>query len=91
MSSALSMRLKKLERHSTAADPFTYLNDDELEALIAEVDRRIEAATGMPAAEYADILAARTEKQEPLPDGLLEAVVWEFITARRAAEVAHVQ
>ena len=89
MSSVLSMRLKKLERQRPA-DPFARLSDEDLEAMMADVDRRIETETGMPVREYANMLADRMERKEPLPHALQECVVWEFVKATRKQEAAHV-
>ena len=89
MSSILSLRLKKLERQRPV-DPFARLSDEDLEAMLADVDRRIETETGMPVRQYADMLAGRIERKEHLPHALQECVVWEFVKATRKQEVAHV-
>lgn len=93
MSSILSTRLRRLERSPALADPYAHLSDDQLMARIEEIDREIEAATGMSAQAYARMLDARMQDGETLPDGISEVDGRSFVAALRnldAVGLAHV-
>jgi len=94
MTNMLSMRLRRLERSPALADPYTHLSDDQLGDRIKEIDRAIEAASGMSVQAYARMLEARMLDRELLQDGISEADGRRFIAAIRnldEVEPAHVR
>lgn len=81
MTNMLSMRLRRLERSPALADPYAHLSEDQLVDRIKEIDREIEAATGMSVQAYARMLEARMFNRKPLPDGISEADGRRFVAA----------
>lgn len=83
MTNMLSMRLRRLERSPALADPYAHLSEDQLVDRIKEIDREIEAATGMSVQAYVWMLEAKVQDREPLPDGVSEAEGRRFVSAFR--------
>lgn len=91
MSNVLSTRLMRLERSPALADPYAHLSEDQLVDRIKEIDREIEAATGMSVQAYARMLEARMRDRDLLPDGISEADGRSFVAAiRNLDEVGHI-
>ncbi|WP_425416128.1 hypothetical protein [Oricola indica] len=67
--SSIETRLQRLERKTDTAKPYAHLTDDELEAQLAELNRKIfeTIGEGNPDAGYAIF---RDWCDEPIPDSL---------------------
>lgn len=87
MTNMLSMRLRRLERSPALADPYAHLSDDQLAVRIEEIDRDLEAATGMSVQAYASMMEARMRDRELLQDGISEADGRRFVAAIRNLDV----
>ncbi|MEQ1941490.1 hypothetical protein ABMA32_03610 [Mesorhizobium sp. VNQ89] len=62
-------------------NPFDEFTDEEIEAAMASLDAAIEAATGMPAAEYAQQLQRDIDAGKPSP--LDDASVHAFLASMK--------
>jgi hypothetical protein len=72
MSSALSMRLARLEKRASVSDPLQLLTDEELQEAMDAINAQIEARVGMPADEFC---------QAPMGESLSPAEVESFVAA----------
>jgi hypothetical protein len=84
MSSALSMRLARLEKRASISDPLQLLTDEELQEAMDAINAQIEAAVGMPADEFCQAPMA-----ESLSPAELESFVAAVIRSRPAREASH--
>lgn len=83
MSSALSMRLARLEKRASISDPLQLLTDEELQEAMDAINAQIEARVGMPADEFCQALKAGEETVD------VESFVAAVIRSRPAREASH--
>lgn len=84
----LLSRIQRIERSNGSDDPFANLTDEELQAAIA-VREQIEAAVGMPEADYAAVLAGQIKSGE-LPADIDRRTAEAFVRDVSRGRTAHV-
>ena len=84
MSSALSMRLARLEKRASVSDPLQLLTDDELQGAMDAINAQIEAKVGMPADEFCQALKASCESKGDLFPAEIQSFVASIISSRPA-------
>ncbi|SFJ65597.1 hypothetical protein [Aerobium aerolatum] len=88
MSTALSLRLKRLEKKAGLEDPLKLLTDEELDRMIDTVEASIATTAGVPAHKDAERLHGR-EAADELTQAEMQRLVISIVNTRHEIGASH--